>query len=505
MEISANGRATLAERWSARCRQPAEPGDDVRHGAAEVSLVRSSPGRDEYCVSVAGRSLGQVAIAPPSRGAAAALVAAMAEADVAFGAGPPPESLAPADCSPLTLFCAAPGCGIWLFDRDLDAWPPEVVRQAVAELESRFGPCREIAWQALAASPRPPATGAFLAAPPHDPGETGELRRRWGREADAAARAGLLRGLLLPAARVRVNEPMSRRTSMRVGGPAELWIEPAAEEDLRRLLGCLADWSVPWVVVGAGTNLIVSDRGIRGAAVRLSGPGFRRLCAGPAGVHAGAGVYLRHIVRAAASAGRAGLEFFEGIPGTVGGALRMNAGSMGHDFFETVERVRCLDRLGRVQERAGTEIETGYRSCPFFEEHLGLHVWFRTRPGVPAEIGRCIGQYAARRRRTQPAGPSAGCVFRNPPGHAAGKLIDETGLKGEQVGGARVSPVHANFILNEGGARAADVVALIRRIQAQVRAAKGIELEPEVVVIGEGLASDSSPPASPAPGPGGGR
>jgi UDP-N-acetylenolpyruvoylglucosamine reductase len=306
----------------------------------------------------------------------------------------------------------------------------------------------------------------------------------WGKQAED--RDGALCGVLSAASRIRIGESMARRTSMRVGGKADLWVEPGDETDLQRLLEVLRSWGLDRVVVGAGTNLIVSDSGIRGAVIRLSGPGFQRLYAGSEGVRAGAGVYLRHIVRAAAEAGRTGLEFFEGIPGTVGGALAMNAGAMGREFFQVVESVRFMDDAGSVAIRPGGSFEVGYRHCPFFHAHIGLEVQLMTAADESVDVHERVREFLDKRKSSQPIGPSAGCIFRNPgPGESAGRLIDQAGLKGLREGGAVVSEVHGNFILNTDGATATDLARLIKRVREGVFRKSGVDLEREVIYLGE--------------------
>jgi UDP-N-acetylmuramate--L-alanine ligase/UDP-N-acetylenolpyruvoylglucosamine reductase len=294
-----------------------------------------------------------------------------------------------------------------------------------------------------------------------------------------------IRSLAGPGGEVRPFEPMSRHTSMRVGGPADVWAEPQDEEALAAILRHCQGRGVPVTFIGRGTNLLVKDRGIRGVCIHLGRPAFSAIRVKDGLIEAGAGARLKQIVNEARKAGIGGLEFMEGIPATLGGALRMNAGAMQSWMFEVVESVRFMRPDGTVGTMAASEMEVHYRNVPLFRDNIALGAVLRGT-GVPAaEIADRLKAYSRKRWESQPAAPSAGCIFKNPQEIPAGKLIDELGLKGMSVGAARVSPVHGNFIVNEGGARASDVLELIGQVQAKVRAARGIELDPEVIILGE--------------------
>ncbi len=283
---------------------------------------------------------------------------------------------------------------------------------------------------------------------------------------------------------IRCREPLSRRTTLRVGGPADLYVEPAEEGDLAAIARFCGEEGVPWFLLGRGSNLLVRDGGIRGVVVCLASPFFSRVEVEGQRLGCGAGARLKAISQEARRHGLGGLEFLDGIPGSLGGALRMNAGAMGSWTFDVVERMRVMDREGRVTERGREEIEARYRGCPLLMDHVAVAAWIR---GVPADRGAIEATLAACNRKrwdSQPAAPSAGCIFKNPKEGPAGRLVDELGLKGLRVGGAVVSPVHANFIVNEGGARARDVLALMEMVRVRVREERGIELEPEVEIIG---------------------
>lgn len=307
----------------------------------------------------------------------------------------------------------------------------------------------------------------------------------------APARADLvelghaLRACLSDTAVVRENEPLARRTTLRVGGAADLYVEPAGEADLAAVLRFCAARALPWRVLGQGSNLLVRDGGVRGVVVCLAQPAFRRIEVCEPEIHAGAGARLKAVAVEAQRHSLAGLEFLEGIPGSVGGALRMNAGAYHAWTFAVLERVRLMTPGGEVRERPAAEVPATYRSCPIFATHVALGAVFRGRPDRAAAIRERMDGFSRRRWRTQPREPSAGCIFKNPPAVPAGRLVEELGLKGVRVGGAKVSEAHGNFIVNTGGATARDILDLIRRIQAEARARRGIELETEVEILGE--------------------
>jgi len=240
------------------------------------------------------------------------------------------------------------------------------------------------------------------------------------------------------------------------------------------------------LLLGRGSNLIVPDGGVEGLVICLAHPGWQECTLRPDGLlWAGAGLRLKQLCGFARQAGLAGFEFLEGIPGSVGGALRMNAGAMGGWMFDLVEEVQLMTLAGEVRRLGKPELHVAYRECRDLLDAIALGV--ALRPGARADreaIDRQIDVYRAKRHETQPREPSAGCIFKNPPGVSAGQLIDELGLKGERVGDAEVSPVHANFIINRGRATCAEIIALMRRVRDRVRAARAITLEPEVLLYG---------------------
>jgi UDP-N-acetylmuramate dehydrogenase len=277
---------------------------------------------------------------------------------------------------------------------------------------------------------------------------------------------------------------MSRHTTFRIGGAADLFVVCDTVSDLSEALVILREEDVPWVVVGKGSNLLVADAGYRGAVLTL-GTQFKTHTVDDDRIKAGAACILAYIVQDAFSRGLGGLEFAVGIPGTLGGALAMNAGSRGVWMDSVVESVTLLapDR-GLVRVR-GREIAWGYRRSGLAERGIIVESVLCLTLADRNTIRRQMEESLDRRKATQPMGiPSAGSVFVNPKGESAGRLIEAAGLKGTRLGHARVSDVHANFILNDGGATAADVVGLIRKVQMVVEDRYGIELETEIRFLG---------------------
>ena len=291
----------------------------------------------------------------------------------------------------------------------------------------------------------------------------------------------------LPAATLlRRDEPLASRTTLRVGGPADIYIEPSNENALASVLELTRLRGIPVFLLGRGSNLLVRDGGIRGVVVRLSQPEFSKIEVQGDCVVAGAGAKLKDLANAARRAGVAGLEFLEGIPGSLGGALRMNAGAMGGWTFDRVERLRCMDRQGEVRDLPVAEVDFTYRSCPLLTTHIALGATLRGSSEAAEAVKARMDGYSQKRWDSQPNQPSAGCTFKNPsPELPAGKLIDQLGLKGTRVGDAVVSDVHANFFVNLGKATARDVLDLIELVRGRAREVRGMELETEVEIVGE--------------------
>jgi len=284
---------------------------------------------------------------------------------------------------------------------------------------------------------------------------------------------------------IRRDEALAKRTTLRVGGPADLYIEPASEPDLAAVLRFCKGHKMAWFVLGRGSNLLVKDGGFRGAVICLAQPHFSHIEVIGDRLHCGAGAKLKTVAMEAKRHGITGFEFMEGIPGTVGGALRMNAGAMGGATFEVVESVRMMDASGLSHEYAVREVTVGYRHCATLKKHIALGAVLRGKPGEREQIQHRMHEFSLKRWESQPAAPSAGCIFKNPSTIAAGKLIDELGLKGTRVGGASVSAEHGNFIVTSSGTTAGEVLELIEVIRQRARAKRAIELETEVEIIGE--------------------
>ncbi|QYY35775.1 UDP-N-acetylmuramate dehydrogenase [Ruficoccus sp. ZRK36] len=286
---------------------------------------------------------------------------------------------------------------------------------------------------------------------------------------------------------IRLGEPLDRKTTIRIGGPARFYAEPADEADMAYLLREAREVGLPVLPLGRGSNLLVPDEGFDGLALGFKQAAWQRLeLDGEERILAGAGVRLKQLCSFAAKHGLGGFEFLEGIPGTVGGSLRMNAGAMGGWIFDVVEEVIFVDAAGTVQVWPRERFHFGYRKCCEIADGLALGAVFSSQKTEPDTAIRArMDSYASTRKESQPREPSAGCIFKNPEGGHAGKIIDELGLKGLREGAAEVSSVHANFIINTGGATSADVVGLIRRIRETARRERGVELEPEVLLAGQ--------------------
>jgi UDP-N-acetylmuramate dehydrogenase len=283
---------------------------------------------------------------------------------------------------------------------------------------------------------------------------------------------------------VRHAEPMSRHTSWRAGGPAERFYLPADVDDLSRFLGELDDaTSIFWI--GVGSNLLVRDGGIRGVVISASRilRDLERIDEHT--IRAGAGLPCTQVARQCVRWGIGPAEFFAGIPGTIGGALAMNAGAHGGETWERVASVRTINRQGDIRVRMPSDYTVGYRSVTGPANEWFLDATLRFEPGQSSSPER-MSEMLERRKSTQPLGlPSCGSVFRNPPGDHAARLIEAAGLKGFSIGGAEVSEKHANFIINRNKATATDIEKLIEHVQQTVRDVHGVDLVHEVRIVGE--------------------
>ncbi len=284
----------------------------------------------------------------------------------------------------------------------------------------------------------------------------------------------------------RLYEPMHLHTTFRIGGPAQFWIQPQTIVALADIVRYLRGASIPIRVIGRGSNLLVDDGGIRGAVIHPAKGEFEQVHVEGDTLIAGAGARLKKIASTARNARLGGFEWMEGIPGNLGGAIRMNAGAMGTETFDQIVSVRFIDLDGSIREKPLAEIQHHYRNVPEFEEQLIVSAVLRgTVLPSTDEIDSKLAASHHKRRTTQPVGASAGCTFKNPAPCAAGKLIDELSLKGMEHGPVRVSEIHGNFLVNTGGATARNVLDLVAQIQSRAMEERGIPLELEVKVIGE--------------------
>lgn len=292
---------------------------------------------------------------------------------------------------------------------------------------------------------------------------------------------------VMGAGRIKLYEPLSKHTTMRIGGPAQFWVEPESEEGFADLVRYCFDENIPLMVIGRGSNLLVRDGGIPGVVAHLSRGDFQRHEVNGTEITAGVGVKFKQLSALARSASITGFEWMEGIPGNLGGGLRMNAGAMGIQTFDQVVRVRFCDQDGNIFTRTPKEMDVHYRSVPMLRTNYALSAVIAGNPGTQTEIDATIAGSVAKRRSSQPIAASAGCIFKNPSEIPAGRLIEELGLKNFSVGHARVSEIHANFIVNDGGATSEDVLTLIKEIQTAAQRTRGIELETEVQITGVDL------------------
>ena len=291
---------------------------------------------------------------------------------------------------------------------------------------------------------------------------------------------------VVPAENIHQEEPMAGHTTFRVGGPAEVLVSVEKRGQLEKVIRYLnlAGW--PYFLLGKGSNLLVGDRGYRGVIITLAGEFSEVLVEGDR-VTAGAAASLSQAARAAMEDGLTGLEFASGIPGSVGGGVRMNAGAYGGEMSQIVESVQVMYTDGNVLTLNQETMEFGYRSSVLRDRpYVVTEVCMKLEKGVREEIADRMNDLASRRREKQPLEyASAGSTFKRPEGNFAGKLIMESGLAGARVGGAKVSEKHCGFVINDGTATAADVAALIRKVVDTVKERSGIRLEPEVIFLGD--------------------
>jgi len=295
---------------------------------------------------------------------------------------------------------------------------------------------------------------------------------------DLQLRTPALRGRLVP------NQPLAELTWFRVGGPAQLLFMPEDEQDLSYFLAHLPP-EIPVTVIGLGSNLIVRDGGVPGVVIRL-GRGFSNVVAEPGQrIRAGAAVPDVKVARAAQDAGIAGLAFFRGIPGAIGGALRMNGGAYGGETKDVLVAARGVDRTGRTRVFGNAEMQYSYRNCGVPDDVIFTEALFQGSAGDPAIITAEMDKITESRETTQPIkSRTGGSTFKNPPGHKAWQLIDAAGCRGLTIRAAQVSELHCNFLINRGGANAADIETLGETVRSRVREISGVELEWEIKRIG---------------------
>lgn len=285
---------------------------------------------------------------------------------------------------------------------------------------------------------------------------------------------------------IRFDEPMRGHTSFGIGGPADCFITPQDIEDLKNIILLSRKRRLLLKVMGQGTNLLVKDKGIRGMVIKL-GKGFMGLKFEGDNLLAGAAVRLSTLIKLAASKGLGGLEFAVGIPGSLGGAMATNAGTEALSISQRLMSIRVMSGEGRVKDLKSNDLNFGYRRCPLGKNSIILDARLKLERAKEEEILRRMNTFLEKREKTQPLGTAnAGCIFKNPdPYTPAGSLIEEAGLKGKRIGGASISKIHANFILNLGKAKAEDVLALMEAIKDRVKEKTGISLEPEIEIWGE--------------------
>jgi UDP-N-acetylenolpyruvoylglucosamine reductase len=284
----------------------------------------------------------------------------------------------------------------------------------------------------------------------------------------------------------KLYEPMRKHTTLLVGGPAQFWFEPQSFFAFAFLVDSCRERGLPIRVVGRGSNLLVKDGGIRGAVIHPNGGAFSELSIDSKGhVTAGVGVRLKKLASFAGAHGIGGFEWMEGIPGNVGGSLRMNAGAMGIETFDQVVRVTFLDEDGVIRTRERDEIVANYRNVQELRRNFALQAVFKGKNDTHENIKQRWQESRDKRKDSQPIAASAGCTFKNPEEIPAGKLIDTLGLKGQSIGNAAVSEVHGNFIVNNGKATAKDILTLIDSIRKTAKEKHNIDLETEVKIIGD--------------------
>jgi UDP-N-acetylmuramate dehydrogenase len=289
---------------------------------------------------------------------------------------------------------------------------------------------------------------------------------------------------------LKENEPMRRHTTFRIGGPADLFYEAKIERELVRVIGVIRGIEIPYFILGGGSNILVGDRGIRGIVIKVQSPpseseGKFQVSNNGTKIYAPAGVLLSALVNYAVSHSLSGLEFLVGIPGTLGGAIRGNAGTKDEWIGQVVETAEVLDEQGKIKTILRADCDFGYRKSRFQKKkEIILKAALLVKPASKLLVRKKVKEYLEK-RQNQPTEPSAGSIFKNPKGDFAGRLIEAAGLKSYQIGGAQISEKHANFIINTGGAKASDVLVLIDLAKRKVKEKFGVELKEEILRVGE--------------------
>lgn len=291
---------------------------------------------------------------------------------------------------------------------------------------------------------------------------------------------------IIPEERLLFHEPMSSHTTFRVGGEAECVIVVETKDELAKIISYFGRLEQDYFVLGNGSNLLVGDKGYRGVIIKF-GKQMGAICVEQNHIVVGAGAPLSLVASAAKEKGLSGLEFAAGIPGTVGGAIVMNAGAYGGEMKQVVQMVRVMDKEGEILTLDNDTMEFGYRTSIIKDRpFIVLGAILRLTPGNEEEIGRKMEELMKQRKSKQPLEyPSAGSTFKRPEGHYAGKLIMDAGLRGYRIGGAQVSEKHCGFVINAGGATAADIKEVIEEIQERVLDRFHVRLEPEVIFLGD--------------------
>lgn len=287
---------------------------------------------------------------------------------------------------------------------------------------------------------------------------------------------------------IQFDRAMSEYTTFRIGGKADAICFVHGLGELQQVFSYINREKIPYLLVGRGSNLLVRDGGFKGAVIIMRGQlaTIKQHEKNDQVVVAGGGLTLSDLVKFCSHRGLGGLEFLSGIPGTVGGAVTMNAGAFGRAMGDVVQQVDVVTPEGEITSRNRSDLAFSYRESSIQEGSLVVRASLQCSQETPEIVSGRVAEYLTRRKVTQPLEyPSAGSVFRNPPNDYAGRIIEQTGLKGKKIGGAMISPKHANYIVNTGGAKAEDVLRLMEMAKEKVREAKGIELEPEIKVVGD--------------------